>query len=61
MEEEKWLKILEGTGTIALGARFLGEMESWIMQVSSSDMPYLQYRTRLTLCQDSHLNYRILI
>ncbi len=35
MVEEKWLKILEGPGTITLGVRFLSEMESWILQVSS--------------------------
>jgi hypothetical protein len=35
MVEEKWLKILEGPGTITLGVRFLAEMESWILQVSS--------------------------
>ncbi len=34
MVEEKWLKILEGPGTITLGVRFLAEMESWILQVS---------------------------
>jgi hypothetical protein len=33
MVEEKWLKILEGPGTITLGVRFLAEMESWILQV----------------------------
>ncbi len=36
MVEEKWLKILEGPGTITLGVRFLAEMESWILQVSST-------------------------
>jgi hypothetical protein len=41
MVEEKWLKILEGPGTITLGVRFLAEMESWILQVSFRTFSYL--------------------
>jgi hypothetical protein len=40
MVEEKWLKILEGPGTITLGVRFLAEMESWILQVSFTSFSY---------------------